>query len=67
MDGIPIQRLLKGEDIAQILNVSRTQAYRLMREEIPVVRFGGSVRVRVSDLENYVTTHIQGGDHNEQS
>ena len=56
------EKLLKAEDVAQLLNVSRTQAYRLMRNQITVVRFGtGTVRVRLSDLQEYVSSHISGG------
>lgn len=58
-----IEKLLKGDDVARILNVSRTQAYRLMRESLPVVRFGGAtVRVRLSDLEAFIADHVQGGE-----
>lgn len=57
-----IEKLLKAEDVAKVLNVSRTQAYRLMRESLPVVRFGGAtVRVRLADLEAFIAAHIQGG------
>lgn len=57
-----IEKLLKAEDVAKVLNVSRTQAYRLMRESLPVVRFGGAtVRVRLSDLEAFIAAHITGG------
>lgn len=61
-DIVPIERLLRAEDVAKVLNVSRTQAYRLMRESLPVVRFGGAtVRVRLSDLEAFIAAHITGG------
>lgn len=55
-------KLLKAEDIARILNISRTAAYRLMRGELPAVKFGGAtVRVRPADLEAYITAHTSGG------
>jgi len=59
-------QLLRADDVSAILNVSRTQAYRLMRDEIPVVRFGGgTVRVRATDLEEYISGHVQrGGEWN---
>jgi excisionase family DNA binding protein len=62
-DTVPIEQLLRAEDVAKVLNVSRTQAYRLMRESLPVVRFGGAtVRVRLSDLESFIASHVQGGE-----
>ena len=52
------ERLLKGNDVAKHLNISRSLAYRMMQSgEIPTVRFGGSVRVQSSDLEKFVSTH----------
>ena len=58
-----IEKLLKADDVARVLNVSRTQAYRLMRGELPVVRFGGAtVRVRLADLERFISEHIEGGE-----
>ena len=37
--------LLRGEEVAELLGISRAKAYRLMqRREIPVVMFGKSVR-----------------------
>lgn len=54
--------LLKASDVARLLNISRTSAYRLMREgELPSVRFGaGIVRVRLADLEAYVASKVEG-------
>ncbi len=51
--------LLKGDDVARILNVSRSFAFQLMqRGEIPTVRLGRAVRVRPSDLERFITASI---------
>jgi excisionase family DNA binding protein len=50
--------LLTGREVASILKVSESMAYTLMRTEIPVVRLGRSVRVRVSDLEDYVSSKV---------
>lgn len=48
-------QLLKGDQVAKILNISRTQAFILMqRGIIPTVRFGKIVRVRVEDLEHFI-------------
>ena len=48
-------RLLKPADVAEILQVSKAHAYVLMkRGEIPTVRIGKIVRVRLEDLERYI-------------
>jgi excisionase family DNA binding protein len=47
--------LLKAKEVAEKLNISRSQAFALMRnEQIPVVRFGRCVRVRPEDLEEFI-------------
>jgi excisionase family DNA binding protein len=49
------KRLLKASEVAERLQISRTQAYRLMKiGEIPAVRVGSSVRVKRSDLEEII-------------
>lgn len=49
-------RLLKSEEVAEILQVSKAHAYVLMkRGEIPSVRIGKIVRVRLEDLERYIS------------
>ncbi len=48
-------QLLKSEEVARILHVSRSFAYLLMkRGDIPTVRIGTAVRVRPQDLEQYI-------------
>jgi excisionase family DNA binding protein len=48
-------RLLKGNDVAERLNISRTQAFILMqRGDIPTVRIGKLVRVLMEDLEKFI-------------
>jgi len=50
-----VTRLLKGNQVAELLNVSRSQAYRMMRKgEIPTIRFGKSIRVNPEDLETFL-------------
>jgi len=52
--GVP--QLLKANDVAEILQISRTKAYQLMQiGEIPTVRIGRSVRVVLSDLEDFIS------------
>ena len=49
------ERLLKPAEVADILQVSRAMAYKLLHQgEIPSVRIGKSVRVRRADLERYI-------------
>jgi excisionase family DNA binding protein len=53
--------LLKGNDVARILNISRAFAYQLMRHgEIPTVRIGNAVRVRREDLLVYIDQNRRG-------
>ena len=48
-------KLLKSDEVAEILKVSRSFAYLLMkRGDIPTVRIGSSVRVRSVDLDWYI-------------
>jgi excisionase family DNA binding protein len=52
-------RLLKSDEVAQILQISRSMAYALMkRGDIPTVRIGTSVRVRPEDLEKYIHDNV---------
>jgi excisionase family DNA binding protein len=47
--------LLKAEQVAEILNIGLSKAYQLMQTgEIPTIRFNRSVRVRQSDLEEFI-------------
>lgn len=56
-----LSKLLRANDVAQRLCISRSLAYQLMqRGEIPTVRFGSSVRVRERDLEEYMNRHWSG-------
>ena len=54
--------LLKANDVALILNISRAMAYSLMqRGEIPAIHFGcKTVRVKVSDLRAYIARNRSG-------
>jgi putative molybdopterin biosynthesis protein len=48
-------RLLKPDEVAEILQVSKAFAYALLkRGEIPTIRMGVLVRVRHEDLERYI-------------
>jgi excisionase family DNA binding protein len=54
-----IEKLLKGNEVAKLLNVSRSFAYLLMQTgHIPTVRLGRSIRVRPQDLVEYIEENI---------
>jgi excisionase family DNA binding protein len=54
-----INKLLKGIEVAEILNVSNAFAYRMMAEgRIPTVKLGRSVRVRPEDLQGFISESI---------
>ena len=51
--------LLKISEVAAILRISKTSAYRLTQGDLPAVRFGEAmVRVRKVDLEQYILEHL---------
>ena len=53
------EKLLKAIEVAEILNISRAMAYRLMQtRKIPTVRIGAARRVRLIDLQNYIETNL---------
>jgi excisionase family DNA binding protein len=51
-----VDRLLSPEDVADVLGISRRTVYRLIKEDqvLPAARIRGSIRVRISDLNQYV-------------
>ena len=56
-------RLLTAEEVAEILGVSRSRAYHLMRlREIPTITLGKNVRVSRDDLENFIYENREYGD-----
>lgn len=53
-------RLLKMKEVAEMLGVSLSYAYLLTkRGELPVVRIGNAIRVRVGDLERYLQGKVE--------
>jgi excisionase family DNA binding protein len=57
LDNSKQERLLKADDISNILNISRALTYRLIQQgSIPVVRINHAVRVKPSDLEAYIAS-----------
>jgi excisionase family DNA binding protein len=61
------EKLLTANEVARILNISRSKAYSLMRERaIPTITIGKSVRVTCEDLENYLSSNrTSKGEENE--
>jgi len=56
-----LTKLLKSDEIAELLGVSKSFAYKLIRlGTLPSIRMGRSVRVRQEDLDTFVITNIQG-------
>jgi excisionase family DNA binding protein len=53
--------LLKAKEVAERLNISRSQAFALMRNgNVPIVKFGKLVRVRPEDLEEFIEKNSVG-------
>jgi excisionase family DNA binding protein len=51
--------LLNGREVAEILNISLSFAFKMIRTgKIPAVRIGRSVRVRPSDLGTYIENNL---------
>jgi len=48
-------QLLRATEVAKVLDISKPEAYKLFRDgEIPTVRIGRLVRVKLFDLENFI-------------
>lgn len=55
------QSLYMANDVARILKISRSMAYRLIEQGIiPSVRINTSVRVRPVDLETFINRNCTG-------
>lgn len=60
--------LLKGEQVAEALGVSKSYAYSIMRRgEIAVVRMGRAVRVRPQDLEDFIKANLDLGQNGKET
>lgn len=59
-DRASLTRLLKIAEVAAILQISRTSAYRLAASgELPSVRFSGAtVRIRPEDLYKFIQANL---------
>lgn len=59
MEVILPEKLLKATEVAEILNVSRAMAYRLLQSgSIRTVHIGAARRVRLEDLQDYIQRNI---------
>ena len=48
-------------EMAEYLKISRSKAYAMVaRKEIPHIRIGKNVRIRVTDLVKWLDTQIEG-------
>ncbi len=55
-----IERLLTARDLAEILNISKAFAYKLMQTgDIPTIFIGSSRRVRRADLDDFILRNTQ--------
>jgi len=58
-------KLLKLDDVAITLGVSRSYAYQLARTgQLPSVKLGKSVRVRPEDLERFIQENLNSAPSN---
>ena len=55
-------RLLNSRDVSEILQISTSKVYKLMRcGELPAVHIGKSIRVKPDDLETFITDNTTYG------
>jgi excisionase family DNA binding protein len=54
-----ITKLLKASDVANTLSISRSFAYSLLESgQLPTIKIGRTLRVRVQDLEAYIESNL---------
>ena len=54
--------LLRPTEAAELLGICRTKTYQLLASgELPSVRIGGSIRVPVDALRQWITERLAGG------
>jgi excisionase family DNA binding protein len=59
-----INKLLRGEEVGQVLSLSKAFVYRLIADgRIPAVRMGRSVRVRPEDLDRFIRESVTQGNN----
>jgi len=56
-------KLLTAKQVEEILNIGRSTTYQLIQSgELPSVRIGRAVRVRIKDLERFISKNLTGSD-----
>ena len=56
-----LEEVRKSPEVAEILDVSRTFAYRMLKQGvIPSIRIGRTVRVRPQDLDTFIVSNVSG-------
>ena len=56
-------QLLRAAEVAKYLDISKPEAYKLIKiGEFPVIRIGRLVRVKFSDLENFIEENVNNHD-----
>jgi excisionase family DNA binding protein len=56
-------QLLRAAEVAKVLDISKPEAYKLIRDkELPVVRIGRLVRVKFLDLDNFIEKNLNNKD-----
>ena len=56
-----MKKLLTAADIVERGNVCKSKAYDLMNTELPVIRFGRSIRVLEEDWDEWLEARRDGG------
>jgi len=52
---LPEDSAIRIDRLAELLDIGRSTAYRLIRQgDIPTIRIGSELRVRVKDLKTYL-------------
>ena len=55
------EKFLKVKDVQDMLNISRSKVYQLVeKNEIPHLRINQAIRIRQSDLEEFIANHMTG-------
>ena len=56
---LQVEQLLKATEVAEILNISRSTSYQLIRSgQIRSVHIGRARRVRPTDLSDYISKNL---------
>ena len=56
-----MEQMLTVPEVVARLRLSRAKTYQLLGREIPVVRFGRSVRVSAAVLDSYLSRKVAEG------